>query len=136
MNVSDMVNMLISTLKITGKGTGAIQENEDGSKSAVILTYNKKIQSDIVELSNGNSGDLITTSGEEQKSPEKTFKRRQPVVSMEDLYKDYSTKKSSSKKSNTSSTTKQNKTLKETFQGVMDYLAQIFVNIFSVFKKS
>ena len=58
MNVTDLVNMVINSLKITGKGTGMIQDNGDGTQNAVILTFKEPIDGDIMDFGNGNTSNI------------------------------------------------------------------------------
>ena len=94
MNVTDFVNLVINSLKSTGKGTGAIKDNGDGTQSAVILTFKDNINGDVFDFGNGNTSDINDVppqrnpSGNEQN---KTDNEKKPthIASMEDVNTNY-----------------------------------------------
>ena len=71
MNVTDFVNLVINSLKITGKGTGAIKDNEDGTQSAVILTFKEPLQGDVLDFGNGTTSDITDVKPQTKPAPDK-----------------------------------------------------------------
>lgn len=91
MNVTDFVNLVINSLKITGKGTGAIKDNEDGTQSAVILTFKEPLQGDVLDFGNGTTSDITDVKPQTKPAPDKAEQQQTPnhIVSMEDLNTNY-----------------------------------------------
>lgn len=95
MNVTDFVNLVINSLKITGKGTGAIQDNGDGTQSAVILTFKEPMDGDVLDLGNGNTSNIhdvkpqTKPSGDNNSYNSAQQKEPNHIVSMEDINTNY-----------------------------------------------
>lgn len=95
MNVTDFVNLVINSLKITGKGTGTIKDNGDGTQSAVILTFKDPLDGDVFDFGNETTSNINDvkpqTKPSQGNSVQQTEQQTKPnhIVSMDDVNTNY-----------------------------------------------